>query len=195
MKTKWLYADIIGSFVMVLFFAGVDALIWYGAFESFLKPVAVAVGVLVTVMILILFFKHGVFQVMKFDENGFYFYDIFGLRGFCAWESIEKAEYHRSERTYESHIGYGHRRRYGRYRPVYITVYNNEHFLVPDIDENNRVKNRDLRGYRFKVNKQDSELAWIIGLNTGSKKTFTEFFGHYRPDLFIERNSNMIYDE
>ncbi len=188
MGTKWLKGAIVESVIAILLVVGLIVGLSFAWYYITNAGFAIFMGVLLTVA---LFFRmrdsHGMFQVMKFDEKGFYFYDVTGLRCSCTWESIEKLEWYRTKNALNDYNE--------RYRPVYLTVYNNEHFLELEMNENGRIYNRDIRGRRFKVNKSDSELVLVIGLITGSVKTFKKYVEHYRPDLFIGRHTSMIYDD
>lgn len=189
MKTKWLISDIVRRIIEIIVIIGILILVLVGVQKLFIKSVGIIFVIAVVIFLaLLLIYAISVFTVMKFDEKGFYFYDIRGLRGFCPWESIEKAEYHRTKNNYWFDVN-----KY--YRPVYIIVYNSEHFLEPDIDENAVVSNKNRNGRRFKMNCSNSELAWVIGLNWFSRKIFKQYFSYYRPDLFIQYNANMLEDD
>ncbi len=186
MKTKWLYTDVIITAVELIIVIAAEIAAWQYACTAIKQPFATLICIAATVVGLVLvYFKKNAKLLMRFDEKGFYFYGITGLCGFCAWEDIERVEYHKSKNNYVFDFT---RRR----RPVYISVYTKEHFIEPQVDENGWVSNHNIRGRKMKVNCDRSQIAWIIGINSGSKRIFKEFLRFYRPELGIFYNGNML---
>lgn len=160
---------------------------WY-SFEHLSKPIAIVISVVMALFVIRTIIKSPwLFQTLEFNEKGFTFHYFGGKKAFCSWDSIERAEYFRTKNALIDGNKY--------YRPVYIAVYTADHHVAPEMNENGVVLNCNRNGKKYRVNHPDDSLAWVMGPMAGSCTAFKEYFAKYRPDLFIERDESVIYDE
>ncbi len=188
MKTKWTYSDIVKDFFAILLAIGFNIAVWYlevkvVGVENRLYGIIMCVAVVLIDIWLL--FRFDYFEIMKFDEKGFYFYNMFGFKGFCSWDSIESISLFRTKRG--MHIG---KRGHHNVPPVYAAIFTSDHYLTPDMDEYGKVFNRDRDGKRFKLNRNKTNLAWAIQVSEYPKpynreKLFKEYLAYYHPDVSI----------
>lgn len=187
MKTKWIFQNLIGfllllGFTMLFFwFFGIEYSDWYSTFG-----ITVFRIFMIIVFSVVIIWAALNMRILKFDKNGFTFYGLLGKIGFCSWESIEKAEYFYPIQDVQKN-DLGERLRSGQF----ILVYNDEHYISPNVKENGKVYNRSRNGNHLYLNGKN-HLAWAM-TEVASFITFKAFFEYYRPDLTIETHESCIY--
>lgn len=190
MKTKWVINELIGFILSIVAAVACCALLMLEVGDFLNKFGYTVLLVLYSIGCLWLLARVAVaLRVMKFDETGFTVYGLLGKIGFCSWQSIEKAEYFYPKQVYSDDNDIAEYRLSGRI----ILIYNNEHYVTPEVNENGKVYNRDIKGRRLYLNSKN-HIAWAM-TNVASFRTFKKYFAHYRSDLFIERHANTIYND
>ncbi len=195
MKEKWVWQDVLFFLIALAFFVGVGALLNYCAYRAWgdsLEDMILAkqylikaamIGAYAMLLYLVAWYFVRI-RVLRFNEKGVYFYGLLGLRCFCAWSDIERVERFRAVRAYKDN---------DRCRlPDFIAVYTKDHFVRPVLDSQLKIKNLDRNGWRYKINKDDSEIAIIIGIDTLSEANFVKYLAHYRPDIEITYDVSML---